>query len=248
MKPKFFTCSLKEVLDDISSAEVIPADLQEPYSWSKSDVISFAENIFKGYPMGNVVVWHPKDEDKSGVCVLPSMGPLNFLPSSGHNTYLLDGINRFTSLLWMRHGLCDVWAPSEMEKETWLDGTELMLDPKTEQFAFYDMVEVRKSKKLLIPASVFINDDMAYMREWANNMEAAGHSRADIDLGIAAQEKAANMFRESRMTVTEVRGVSPLEAKDAYLNICRPKSEDAAAKFDVFASIEPEVELTPPAP
>lgn len=191
MRSKFNTCSLREVLKMIADASLVPGDLQVPYAWSKQDVINFMSNIMKGYPSGNVLVWQPNEDDKSGICVLPSMGPINFLPSKGHRSYILNGVNRFTSLMWMRCGPSDAWAPTENERAVWMDGTEFMLDPKTGEFDFYDMLDARK--KLLVPASAIINYDMAFMRDWDKQMTLAGFSEQEIEEGFSAHEKAASI-------------------------------------------------------
>jgi hypothetical protein len=229
------TCSLKNILDDISKGALAPADLQDDYSWTKNDVINFVHDILKGYPMGNVLVWEPKNV--SDVCVAPTMGPMDFLPSPEQKRFLLDGVNRFTTLLWMRHGMCDAWRPSQHEKETWLDGTELMLDPKSGRVGFYDAVEARK--QLLMPASVIIDDDQSYMRSWAKAKLAQGFSEADIDQAYKVQFEAASKFRESKLMLTTLNSVTAVEAKDAYISICRPKDElEAILKFNEMASIK----------
>ena len=65
MEPKSIT--IKEIINECLDSEpwVLP-NLQRPYVWKKEKIINFFDSLMQGYPVGMLLLWDIKDEEKVG--------------------------------------------------------------------------------------------------------------------------------------------------------------------------------------
>ncbi|MEU1686867.1 DUF262 domain-containing protein [Micromonospora sp. NPDC005707] len=86
--------SIGELIDQISSAEIMLPEIQREYVWKPTQVAKLMDSIYRGYPFGSLLFWQtdevPETRDMSvgGPEVKPLRPPL----------FLLDGQQRLTSL------------------------------------------------------------------------------------------------------------------------------------------------------
>lgn len=88
--------SIRKIIDKITSGEVRIPSFQRGFVWEEDDVAFFMDSLFKGYPIGAVLLWRTKErllnERNLGHFLLPE--PTKDYPVD----YVLDGQQRLTSI------------------------------------------------------------------------------------------------------------------------------------------------------
>lgn len=88
--------SIRKIIDKITSGEIRIPSFQRGFVWEEDDVAFFMDSLFKGYPIGAVLLWRTKEklvnERNLGHFLLPE--PTKDYPVD----YVLDGQQRLTSI------------------------------------------------------------------------------------------------------------------------------------------------------
>ena len=86
---------MEELLEDINKGKLRVPRFQRPFFWKPSDMLSLLDSIYKGYPVGSLLLW----ESASTLLSLDEVGPLP-VPSAPTTsvTYILDGHQRLATL------------------------------------------------------------------------------------------------------------------------------------------------------
>lgn len=88
--------SIRKIIDKITSGEIRIPSFQRGFVWEEDDVAFFMDSLFKGYPIGAVLLWRTKErllnERNLGHFLLPE--PVTNYPVD----YVLDGQQRLTSI------------------------------------------------------------------------------------------------------------------------------------------------------
>ena len=88
--------SIRKIIDKITSGEIRIPSFQRGFVWEEDDVAFFMDSLFKGYPIGAVLLWRTKErllnERNLGHFSLPE--PTKDYPVD----YVLDGQQRLTSI------------------------------------------------------------------------------------------------------------------------------------------------------
>jgi hypothetical protein len=83
------------LLQSISSGVLRVPKFQRPYYWNPSDMLSLFDSIYKGYPIGSLLLW----ESTGRVESLDEVGPIKIpFPETKPLTYILDGHQRLATL------------------------------------------------------------------------------------------------------------------------------------------------------
>lgn len=88
--------SIRKIIDKVTSGEIRIPSFQRGFVWEEDDVAFFMDSLFKGYPIGAVLLWRTKErllnERNLGHFLLPE-------PVTGYPVdYVLDGQQRLTSI------------------------------------------------------------------------------------------------------------------------------------------------------
>ena len=83
---------LREICAKIDSGEYAIPVFQRDYVWKKEQILEFFDSIFKGYPIGSVMLWHPQENLKSKDILTDEIREQP-VPSY----YILDGRQRLTT-------------------------------------------------------------------------------------------------------------------------------------------------------
>ena len=86
-------CSL---VDSVDSGKLLVPEMQRRYVWRSTQVRDLFHSLYRGYPVGSILVWNRPDGDVEGrvMDVGESAGKLK----GGQTLLLLDGQQRLTSL------------------------------------------------------------------------------------------------------------------------------------------------------
>jgi hypothetical protein len=107
---------VKKLLD---GALMIPS-IQRDYVWSRSQIPRLLDSLYKGYPIGSLLIW-----ETNLVVPLKPAAVLQGTPLQGKPSVLLDGQQRLTSLAW-------AVRPSAVPKGT--TPSDVRFDLRTERF------------------------------------------------------------------------------------------------------------------
>ena len=87
---------IEDLLDEIANGKLRVPPFQRPFIWKPSDMLALFDSIYKGYPIGSLLLWESTEELES----LDYVGPPIPIPrpSDIPLTYILDGHQRLATL------------------------------------------------------------------------------------------------------------------------------------------------------
>ncbi|MDO7909213.1 DUF262 domain-containing protein [Pseudomonas sp. 22-AL-CL-001] len=94
--PKPEVLRLEELAWQVKSGEIKLPRFQRPFVWNKSDMLKLLDSIYRGYPIGSILLWNSSQRLKSEreIAGLAVSEETTLYPTS----YLLDGQQRLTTL------------------------------------------------------------------------------------------------------------------------------------------------------
>lgn len=108
-KPEIYR--LEELAILVKSGDIKLPRFQRPFVWRRSDMLKLLDSIYKGYPIGSLLLWNSSQRLKSerDIAGLKVGEESTLYPTS----YLLDGQQRLTTicgaLYWDGTKLNDIW-------------------------------------------------------------------------------------------------------------------------------------------
>lgn len=89
--------SLLSIIENLISGEIRVPPFQRDYVWTRDDIKVLFDSIKKGYPIGSIIIWKPKEimdwneNSKIGAFDISSI-------ENNKNCYILDGYQRLSTL------------------------------------------------------------------------------------------------------------------------------------------------------
>lgn len=126
--PKPEVLRLEELALLVKSGDIKLPRFQRPFVWRKSDMLKLLDSIYKGYPIGSLLLWNSSQRLKSerDIAGLKVSDEQTFYPTS----YLLDGQQRLTTLcgalFWDGGAASSMWnIHFDLESEEFIHSKEL---------------------------------------------------------------------------------------------------------------------------
>jgi hypothetical protein len=115
---------IEELVRDVKTGDIKLPKFQRPFVWKRSDILKLWDSIYKGYPIGSILLWLTKQPLASE----RNIGDLeiNERPDVYPTNYLLDGQQRLSSLCGALY-----WKGGN-KKSYW----NIMFDCDKEQFVY----------------------------------------------------------------------------------------------------------------
>lgn len=90
------TEKIRSLVENVDSGKLLVPEMQRRYVWRSTQVRDLFDSLYRGYPVGSILVWNRPDGDMEGrvLDVGESAGKLK----AGQTQLLLDGQQRLTSL------------------------------------------------------------------------------------------------------------------------------------------------------
>jgi hypothetical protein len=134
---------LSTILDQIDAGSMLLPEFQRGYVWNRDQVRGLMRSIYKGYPVGALLVW----ETESGA--QPVRGSTG---TTGTKLLLLDGQQRVTTL----YGIIRGRPPSFFEGDP--DAFRgLRFNVETEAFEFYGPVKMKDDPRWIDVTTLFVD-------------------------------------------------------------------------------------------
>lgn len=94
--PKPEVLRIEELVKDVKTGDIKLPKFQRPFVWKKSDILKLLDSIYRGYPIGSILLWLTKEKLASE----RRIGDLdiNERPDEYPTNYLLDGQQRLSAL------------------------------------------------------------------------------------------------------------------------------------------------------
>jgi hypothetical protein len=89
---------LQQVLEDLRRSELEIPRFQRPFVWKDEQRIELLRSVRDGIPMGSILVWRTSRAD-IGTYRIPSDNDRVSAPNEGIHHYILDGVQRLSTLL-----------------------------------------------------------------------------------------------------------------------------------------------------
>jgi len=190
---------LSQLLDEIREGLIQVPKFQRPFVWDWEDRLELLRSIRDGIPMGAIYVWRSSE---AALDCYDNIGPHKIVQAGSSPQYLLDGVQRLTTLLAALSPVDEIDADADEFVEA--DG-----EPPTENYAVHfdfetgDFVreqEFRKnSSKPTLPMSLLL--DSVGMLKFQRRLSG---SDDEIDEMIETCDKLAAAFREYKLPVIPI--------------------------------------------
>lgn len=88
--------SIDELLTHVREGRLCIPVFQRHFRWDRQDIANLFDSLYRGYPVGNLLVW--ETDDKPEWTVRAEFGPLYFPPQEHGKLLIIDGQQRITTL------------------------------------------------------------------------------------------------------------------------------------------------------
>jgi hypothetical protein len=145
---------ISTILDQIDSGSVALPEFQRGYVWNRSQVRKLMRSLYRGYPIGGLLMWETKTER-----AIETGARGDGLLAEGVVKLLLDGQQRITTL----YGIIRGKPPQFFEGDPSLI-TGLFFNLETEEFEFYGPIKMRDDPRW-IDVTALMNDTEGNLME-----------------------------------------------------------------------------------
>ena len=192
---------LSKLLEDIRRGEIQVPKFQRPLVWRWEDRLELFRSIRDGIPMGAVMVWRASEQKLE---CYKNLGPFKVRPGNSSPQYLLDGVQRLSTLLGALSPISDIDDKADEFQD--VDG-----EPPTENFEVHfdfcqedfvrsnDMRINQKSKTNTLPLSLLL--DSVGMLKFQRQMTG---SDDEIETKIKQCDRLGAAFRDYKVPVIPI--------------------------------------------
>ena len=134
--------NIGELVDQLLNGEIVIPSIQRDYVWKENQIPPLLESIYKGYPIGSILIWQTSNAIPLRLAALLQQKSNSHIPQ-----VLLDGQQRLTSLAW-------VWKP-----ESRIDGKRIDTRFDIAKEFFKNPTKAEAKNPLLIPVRDLFGKD-----------------------------------------------------------------------------------------
>lgn len=186
---------LEILVESIRDGKIKLPNFQRPFVWQKNDILNLLDSIYRGYPIGSILLWMTSEKLSSERSILEA---IDFKEDevSVQSEYLLDGQQRLTSvcgvLFWdgiKKTNKWNVYFDLENEEFIYSDNNDLV-----NLFPLNKLLETRTFLKECMKFEHHKNADKYYER--AENLLKAvkDYKIAVVKIGDMKLEEVAPVF------------------------------------------------------
>jgi len=193
---------IDELLDEIAAGKLRVPRFQRPFIWKPYDMRALFDSIYKGYPIGSLLLWESTEDLKS----LDKVGPIRIpTPSITPLTYILDGHQRLATLYGGLRLTKDFPMGTKQEDWKWW----IWFDLEKREFTH---VTQDKPAPYLLPLRVLLRT--VDFLDAARRLE--DECPNDASKFIAEAEQLAQRVKTYRVAITRIKGGSLGQAVESF--------------------------------
>lgn len=215
---------LPTIFRKIKAGEIrIPA-FQRAYVWQKDQIISLLDSIYKGYPVGSILLWQVQQP----LLKLASPNDTNFpeLELKFPTSYVLDGLQRLTTLYSVFH-----FSPEMYNKELF----EIYFDVRSKKFTYKEFEDVDNS--LIVPLNKIFTPKEFFSVQAKVSQTEDGSALVDRLIDLHAR------FQEYQIPIVTISGRSIEEVVEVFEKINSSGISLSASDFMRAITWSPEFDL-----
>ena len=138
---------LSAILDQVDAGTVLLPEFQRGYVWNRDQVRGLMRSLYKGYPIGALLVW---ETDAAHQAVRGAAA------ATGTRSLLLDGQQRVTTLYGVVRGTPPAFFEGDLEAFR-----NLRFNVETEAFEFYGPVKMKDDPLWVDVTALFVDGPSA---------------------------------------------------------------------------------------
>lgn len=89
---------INDIVESLASGTIRIPRFQRPYVWQPKNIVELWDSIFKGYPIGSILLWDGGGQALSCSSSIGGLDVTRELLDSDRSTYIVDGQQRLTTL------------------------------------------------------------------------------------------------------------------------------------------------------
>jgi len=195
---------IDELLDEIADGKLRVPRFQRPFIWKPSDMLNLFDSIYKGYPIGSLLLWESTKELESPDYVGPPI-PIAQL-SDVPLTYILDGHQRLATLYGGLRLPKNFPLGTEQKNWRWW----IWFDLEEGEFTH---VTKNKPAPWLLPLRAVLNT-MDFLEE-AQRLKDRFPKNVSSGF-IAEAEQVAQKMRNYKVPIIHIKGGSLAQARESF--------------------------------
>ncbi|QJY49840.1 GmrSD restriction endonuclease domain-containing protein [Pseudonocardia broussonetiae] len=142
---------LSAILDQIDGGTMLLPEFQRGYVWNRDQVRGLMRSLYRGYPVGALLVWETDTTDQA---VRGAVG------ARGTRSLLLDGQQRVTTLYGLIRGRPPAFFDGDAEAFS-----GLRFNVETESFEFYGPVKMKDDPRWIDVTALFVDGPTAVAKD-----------------------------------------------------------------------------------
>jgi len=177
---------LATLLTDVERGNIKIPVFQREFIWSDEQILSLLDSIYRGYPVGSLLLWSTKEvlkhERNVGGFVLPET------PEDYPVNYILDGQQRLTTLYGVFHS-GDRTTDAELA-----DRFNICYVPEDDEFVHYKVAAAKKKIFLrdILDTAKLLSQLPAFSQEEAKNIALVTERFKDYEFPVVTIKERTN--------------------------------------------------------
>ncbi|WP_342042589.1 GmrSD restriction endonuclease domain-containing protein [Bacillus sp. OTU2372] len=173
---------------------------QRPFVWTKNNILELMDSIYKGYPIGSILLWLTRQKLASERSIADL--EINELEEEYPTNYLLDGQQRLSSLcgilFWDGQNKNSVWnVVFDLEKE------EFLYDPDNEKIEYFKLNKLLDTMDFINQCSRFVGHPKQALyttnaQKLLNSIK--DYKMASVKIGDMSLDEVAPIFERINST------------------------------------------------
>lgn len=185
---------IDDMVTTIENGKFVLPEFQRPYVWKKEDIIFLFDSIYKGYPIGSILLW---DGGGNNIAFMKEIGGRS-IRDGGEKYYIIDGQQRLTTLF------CCLNDDGHLINDKWT----VYFDLKNEIFTHSIPSGASPGHFIALRS---IRKTTSFIKEARRILE-----QTDNDLFVERAEILADKIRKYKMAVIKLDGGSLNEIVEVF--------------------------------
>lgn len=204
--------SLLTIINDLKNGEIRVPPFQRDYVWTRDNIKELFDSIKKGYPIGSIIVWKPRNkmdwEENNKI------GAFNVQSEEyDRNCYILDGYQRLSTLF------CCFMNPEKNEltfdKALYSQLFELYYNLNDDCFEYLRA----KTSPSCVQIPVHILLSTSDFRQYSRKFIEPKVSPDKLDLYLDRADSVSRQFVDYKLSVIEINNANIEDAVDIFSRI-----------------------------